>query len=77
MILFFSLPVSLSNCSPKEITGIADAKKMYVVGAKILSLELHQPTDKSQEIKMQTCEEKTSMRFHLIPARKPPDQSCL
>lgn len=30
------LPVSLSNCSPKEITGIADAKNMYVVGAKIL-----------------------------------------
>lgn len=30
------LPVSLSNCSPNEITGIADAKNIYVVGAKIL-----------------------------------------
>lgn len=30
------IPVSLSNCSPNEITGIADAKNIYVVGAKIL-----------------------------------------
>ena len=30
------IPVLLSNCSPKEITGIAEAKNIYVVGAKIL-----------------------------------------
>jgi hypothetical protein len=30
------LPVFLSSCSPKEITGIAEAKNMYVVGARIL-----------------------------------------
>lgn len=30
------VPVFLSNCSPKEITGIAEAKNMYVVGARIL-----------------------------------------
>lgn len=29
-------PVSLSNCSPNDITGIADAKNIYVVGARIL-----------------------------------------
>ena len=28
--------MSLSNCSPNEITGIADAKNIYVVGANIL-----------------------------------------
>lgn len=32
----FRLPVFLSNCSPKDMTGIADAKNIYVVGAKIL-----------------------------------------
>jgi len=31
-----TVPVSLSNCSPNEITGIADAKNIYVVGANIL-----------------------------------------
>lgn len=30
------VPVFLSNCSPNDITGIADAKNMQVVGAKIL-----------------------------------------
>jgi len=30
------VPVFLSSCSPKEITGIAEAKNMYVVGARIL-----------------------------------------
>jgi hypothetical protein len=30
------VPVLLSSCSPKEITGIAEAKNMYVVGARIL-----------------------------------------
>lgn len=29
-------PVSLLSCSPKAITGRAEAKKMYIVGAKIL-----------------------------------------
>lgn len=29
-------PVFLLNCSPKAMTGSAEAKKMYVVGAKIL-----------------------------------------
>lgn len=32
------LPVFLSNCSPKEMTGIAEAKNMYVVGARILKI---------------------------------------
>lgn len=31
-------PVSLLNCSPKAITGRAEAKKMYAVGASILKL---------------------------------------
>jgi hypothetical protein len=31
-----SIPVFLSNCSPNEMTGIAEAKNIYVVGAKIL-----------------------------------------
>ena len=31
-----SILVFLSNCSPKDITGIADAKNIYVVGARIL-----------------------------------------
>ena len=29
--------VFLSSCSPNDITGIAEAKNMYVVGAKILT----------------------------------------
>lgn len=28
--------VFLSSCSPKDITGIAEAKNIYVVGARIL-----------------------------------------
>jgi len=31
-----TVPVFLSSCSPKEITGIAEAKNIYVVGARIL-----------------------------------------
>lgn len=34
-----SLPVSLLSCSPKAITGSAEAKKMYIVGANILKLK--------------------------------------
>ena len=36
------LLVSRSSCSPNEITGMADAKNMYVVGAKILHLKTTQ-----------------------------------
>lgn len=32
-----SIHVFLSSCSPNDITGIAEAKNMYVVGAKILT----------------------------------------
>jgi len=32
----YSVPVSRSSCSPNEMTGIAEAKNMYVVGAQIL-----------------------------------------
>lgn len=32
------VPVFLSSCSPNEITGIAEAKNMYVVGANILKI---------------------------------------
>jgi len=31
------VPVFLSSCSPKDMTGIAEAKNTYVVGAKILN----------------------------------------
>lgn len=40
------LPVFLSNCSPKDITGIAEAKNIYVVGAKTLN-EYNQQTRSS------------------------------
>jgi len=32
-----NVPVFLSSCSPKDMTGIAEAKNTYVVGAKILN----------------------------------------
>lgn len=32
-----SIHVFLSSCSPNDITGIAEAKNIYVVGAKILT----------------------------------------
>ena len=32
-------PVSLLNCSPKAITGTADAKNMQSVGANILTTD--------------------------------------
>nr|GMC69893.1 hypothetical protein Iba_chr03aCG10850 [Ipomoea batatas] len=35
--------VFLSSCSPKDMTGIADAKKIYVVGARILQPALMPP----------------------------------
>jgi len=31
-------PVSLLSCAPKAITGSAEAKKIYIVGANIMSL---------------------------------------
>jgi hypothetical protein len=37
---FMLIPVFLSNCSPNEMTGIAEAKNIYVVGAKILKITL-------------------------------------
>lgn len=40
------LLVAPSSCSPNEITGNADAKKMYVVGAKILHLNSRQKTSR-------------------------------
>lgn len=33
-------PVSLLSCAPKAITGRAEAKKIYVVGANILSYHI-------------------------------------
>jgi len=30
-------PVSLLSCAPNAITGSAEAKKIYIVGANILS----------------------------------------
>lgn len=43
--LTHNLPVSLLSCSPKAITGRAEAKKIYVVGAKILSEKISTRND--------------------------------
>ena len=37
--LEYSVPVFRSSCSPNEMTGIAEAKNIYVVGAQILYRE--------------------------------------
>lgn len=44
-------PVSLLSCSPKAITGSADAKKMYRVGANILTVSrLHSTVNTTGKI---------------------------
>lgn len=60
-ILFRIIPVFLSNCSPNDMTGIADAKNIQVVGAKILNYEIkciyasnmHQGSSEKQECQFQ------------------------
>ena len=46
----------LSNCSPNRIIGIADAKNIYVVGAKIL----RKPNISTTKQKMQTLNNNNS-----------------
>uniref|UniRef100_A0A2P2P3X1 Uncharacterized protein n=1 Tax=Rhizophora mucronata TaxID=61149 RepID=A0A2P2P3X1_RHIMU len=39
--------VFLPSCSPKDMTGIAEAKNIYVVGARILMLAWKPPVQSS------------------------------
>lgn len=60
------VPVFLSSCSPNEITGMAEAKNMYVVGAKILGTNKQvvlETLSRSQKFKLLVSGPKTDIIY--------------
>lgn len=74
-----SSPVSLLSCSPKAITGRAEAKKMYIVGANILGMQYYRIKIKFIKIEERSEDDNSNIYIYIYiylnPERNPPVQS--